>query len=126
MNDENHYVLRPKDIEQLYYAKEIIDKNLINPPSLNSLAQQVYMNVNKLKSSFKQIFGTTIFGHLKDRRMDYAKHLLEENDMSITEVAFTVGYNSFSHFSHAFKEYFGISPKLIQRKKGNSNLIDFP
>ena len=110
--------------DQLQYAKDIIEKSFVTPPSLQELAQQVHMNVNKLKASFREVFGTTVFGYLKDRRMDYAKHLLEEVDMSITEVAFTVGYNSFSHFSHAFKEYFGISPKFIHRKRGKSNLID--
>jgi AraC family transcriptional regulator, transcriptional activator of the genes for pyochelin and ferripyochelin receptors len=64
----------------------------------------------KLKQGFRQLFGTTMFGYLHDYRMEMARNLLLEGNMSITTVANTVGYSHLRHFSAAFKRKFGITP----------------
>jgi len=103
--------LKKKDIEALNYAKEIINKNLQNPPSLQELSHQICLNEFKLKSGFKQLFGTTVFGYLHQQRMEYAQHLLKQNNLKVTDIAHLCGYSSLPSFSKAFKKYFGISPK---------------
>ncbi len=76
---------RSDDIERLYQAKEILIGNFSNPPSLSDLARQVRLNDRKLKQGFQQIFGTTVFGYLQNYRMQQAKQLLRNSNITIEE-----------------------------------------
>jgi AraC-like DNA-binding protein len=102
--------LRPDDIERIHHAKDILLDKMDEPPSLLALARQVGLNDFKLKRGFRQVFGTTAFGYLHERRMERARQLLEERRFNVTEVACTVGYANPSHFSAAFKRKFGVNP----------------
>ncbi|MEL4894895.1 AraC family transcriptional regulator [Crocosphaera sp. Alani8] len=100
--------------DRIHYAQEILIKNLTNPPSLMELARQVGMCDYSLKQGFKEVFNTTVFGYLRDRRLERAKELLLEPCMTIAQVGRTVGYDSHSSFTTAFKKKFGVSPKAYQ------------
>ncbi|MGD1931852.1 MAG: helix-turn-helix transcriptional regulator [Leptolyngbyaceae cyanobacterium] len=107
--------LKPEQLERIHYAKEILLRDMGNPPSLAELAQQVGLNDFMLRQGFRQAFGTTVFGQLQTYRLDIAKQLLSEQDMSVSEVAQQVGYTSMSYFSRAFKKKIGIGPKAYQK-----------
>jgi len=47
---------------------------------------------------------------IKQARLNWAKSLLEKEEGSISDIAFTVGFASLAHFSHAFKKVFGQTP----------------
>lgn len=110
VNHKTYPRLSRSEIDQIHQAKNIITQNLCDPPSLLSLARQVGLNDCTLKRGFRQIFGTSVFGYLHDRRMDYARKLLEEQAMTITGVAAMVGYANRGHFAAAFRKKFGVSP----------------
>ncbi|MEO0825957.1 MAG: AraC family transcriptional regulator [Cyanobacteria bacterium J06635_15] len=103
--------LKANEIECIYHARDVLLKDLENPPSLGDLAQQVNLNDYKLKQGFRQVFGTTVFGYLYLHRMERAKYLLETSHSTVTEVAQAVGYESATSFSAAFKKRFGVPPK---------------
>lgn len=107
--------LKPEQLEQIHYAREILLKDMGNPPSLAELAHQAGLNEFTLKQGFRQIFGTTVFGELRAYRLDIAKQLLAERDLSIAEVAHLVGYASLSSFYKTFRHKFGITPKAYQK-----------
>lgn len=104
--------LRSDDVERLYQARNILQRNLENPPSLATLARQVGLNDYKLKSGFRQVFNTTVFGYLRDCRLEQAQQLLAARQMSVTEVCNTVGYASLSSFNAAFRKKFGCNPSV--------------
>jgi AraC-like DNA-binding protein len=105
-------VLRPDDIERIHEARDILIRNLQDPPYLLDLAWQVGLNDTKLKRGFRQIFGTTVFGYLQLKRLERARSLLEERNMNVSEVAATVGYSSLSHFAKVFTQHFGAKPSF--------------
>lgn len=107
--------LKPEQMERIYYAREILLRDLSNPPSLAELAQQVGLNDLMLRQGFHQAFGTTVFALLQTHRLEIAKQLLAEQDITVTEVARQTGYVSLSCFSRAFKREFGIGPKAYQK-----------
>ena len=107
--------LKPEQLERVHYAREILLRDLSNPPSLADLAQQVGLNDFILRQGFRQAFDTTVFGQLQAHRLEVAKQLLTEQDISVSEVAHRVGYASMSYFSRAFKRKFGIGPKAYQK-----------
>lgn len=102
--------VNPLDREGVEEIKASLRNNLENPPSLIHLAKQVGMSVAKLKRIFPNIAGTTIYGYLWKQRMEYAIYLLNEGQMNVKEVAYSVGYKSMSHFSKTLGRYFGKTP----------------
>ncbi len=74
-------------------------------------------NEFKLKKGFKQIFGSTIFEHITNLRMQKAKEILLDGQMNIIEACNMVGYSNPSHFSKNFKMQFGMNPKEFLKTK---------
>ncbi|MBW4507967.1 MAG: AraC family transcriptional regulator [Scytonematopsis contorta HA4267-MV1] len=107
--------LKKDDIERLHQAKELLSANFHNPPSILELARSVGINDYKLKAGFRQVFGTTPFGYLRDLRLTTAQQLLRNTEISIEQVSRTIGYKSRSKFTVAFQKKFGINPKAFQK-----------
>lgn len=107
--------LRPGDIERVSNAKKIMDLNFREDIKLLDLAHQVGLPHTKLNHYFRQLHGTTVFGYLRELRMDEARFLLSKGDANVTEAAYAVGYSSLSHFAKVFKKYCGQAPGDFMR-----------
>ena len=79
--------------------------------TIESLSKQYLINSTTLKTMFKSVYGTSIAAHMKEHRMEQAAKLLQETSLSIAEIARSVGYDSQSRFTAAFKAYWGKLPK---------------
>ncbi|MGM3307808.1 helix-turn-helix domain-containing protein [Anabaena sp. WFMT] len=112
--------LKPDVVDRIHHAREIILQRLDNPLSLNELARQVGLNECTLKLGFRCCFGTTVFGYLRNYKLEQARQLLETGDMKITEIAHAMGYTSRSPFAAAFRKQFGMNPKEYQKLRKNS------
>ncbi|MEA5623634.1 AraC family transcriptional regulator [Nostoc sp. UHCC 0251] len=110
--------LKVEIIARIYYAKEILLSRLENPPSLLELAQMVEVSDRTLQRGFQELFGTTAFRYLTDKRIEWAEQLLPQGNMTIAEVGNKIGYSHLGHFAAAFKRRFGITPSqsLIRKK----------
>ncbi|WP_414530108.1 helix-turn-helix domain-containing protein [Nodularia chucula] len=109
--------LRPDTIARIHHAKDILTKQLEQPPSLSELAQQVGVSVRTLQRGFRSLFNTTVVGYLKQQQLEQAERLLRQGaaeglrgTCTVAEVATRVGYGNIGHFSVAFKRCFGITP----------------
>jgi len=105
------FLVDEQNVIKIRKAKEIIISRMSEPPSLQELANEIGLNLKKLKQGFKQIYGDTVYSFLFDYKMEHAKKLLESNQHNVNEVGLKVGYSSASHFIAAFKKKFGITPK---------------
>ncbi|MFM7274988.1 MAG: helix-turn-helix transcriptional regulator [Gammaproteobacteria bacterium] len=106
--------LASRDVQCLQQARRILERDFLAPPTIAGLARAVGINEAKLMHAFKQIFGLTVFDFTQALRMEKAKSLLETTDLSITEIAFEVGYEYSSNFTTAFKRHFGITPSTAR------------
>lgn len=106
--------LKTDDVERLHQAKAILIEQANNPPSILELARRVGLNDFKLKQGFRQVFGTTVFGCLRDYRLEHARLLLAEQQFTVQQVAHAVGYEHTGYFAKAFKQKFGVNPKTYQ------------
>lgn len=109
--------LKPKDIDRIHHAKDILLARLEYPPSLLELATAVGLNDYKLKIGFHQVFGTTVFGYLHNYRLERARQLLEVGDLTVTEVTRTIGFANRSYFAAAFRRKFGVNPHDYRRQQ---------
>jgi AraC family transcriptional regulator, transcriptional activator of the genes for pyochelin and ferripyochelin receptors len=109
--------LHPDEVERIRRAGEILGRDLESPPKLLDLARAVGTNHSALNRGFRAIYGATVFGLLRQMRLQEAKRLLEEEGANVTETALTVGYSSIPSFSKAFSEFFGQNPATCLKKK---------
>lgn len=107
--------LKRSDMEALHQAREILAHTWREPPSLLQLARKVGLNDYKLKCGFKALFGTTVFGYVRQERMREARRLLEQGWANVTEAACLVGYSNISHFSSLFHRTYGYYPSDCAR-----------
>lgn len=96
-------------------AREILQSEFANPPSLEVLCRRLGTNQFKLKQLFRHCFNTTPYGMLLDIRMDKAYRMLASGRFTVGIVAETIGYSHVSNFSSAFNKYFGFPPTHISR-----------
>lgn len=107
--------LKPEQLERIHYAKEILLRDLSNPPCLEELARQAGLNDFILKKGFREVFDTTVFGVLQAHRLELAKQLLAERSISTTEISRMVGYASPNSFARSFKHKFGFTPTAYRK-----------
>jgi len=112
-SNETEEYWSPADKEKLHAVKEFIATSYLEPLSLKGLTCRFGLNEYKLKKGYKHFFQTTVFGDINRLRMHQARQLLTERMMNVTEVAYHIGYNNLSSFSHAFKKVFGCNPGSI-------------
>ena len=102
--------LSAHDIDRLQRARLRLVQNLEAPPTLAELARTAGFSETRLKGAFRAHFGTSVFGHLRQARMEEARRLLLDRRLNVSETAIRVGYSNPSKFAAAFRKQFGMSP----------------
>lgn len=108
--------LKSVEVEKMIVVKELIENNLNEPHTISSLARAAGTNEQYLKQHFKLLFGNTVFGHMLSCKMEKAKEMLLTGKYRITEIAEMVGYKHATHFTSAFKKFFGCLPQSFKTK----------
>ncbi len=102
-----------RDKDTMHAIKEYLHKTFQQNHSLLDLSKRFGINQNKLKKSFKEIFGVTVIAYLYDLKMEHARTMLYDHGMHVGEVAYMVGYKNANHFATAFKRKFGMNPSKV-------------
>jgi len=100
-----------ENVAKIKRAKQIIITRMAEPPTLQELADEINLPLNRLKEGFKQVYGDSVFSFLFDYKMEVARQLLATGSHNVNEVGLKVGYSTASHFISAFKKRFGTTPK---------------
>lgn len=99
-------------------VEEYINRHLNDPElGLNQIAATLFLNPDYLNRVFKRVRGTSIGHYILERRMRLAVSMLEDGKLGATRVSEIVGYNSYSSFVTAFKNYYGCPPSQYHRKE---------
>jgi len=92
-------------------AKNLLAEHLSDSLSMSDLVSQLGTNERRLNEVFRQHTDMTVFVWLREERLSQGRRLLAESTLDIATIAEQLGYHSQSHFSNAFRERFGISPR---------------
>jgi len=106
---------RKEIYQRILFVKDFIDSNYSNNLRLKDLATIGLLSENHLLRNFNQIFDTTPFQYISQKRIQEAKRQILESDKPIKDIALDVGYSSFSNFSSYFKTIVGKSPSAIRK-----------
>jgi AraC-like DNA-binding protein len=105
------FLIDEENVSKIKRAKEIVIARMAEPPGLQELADDVGLNLKKLKVGFKQIYGDSVYSFLFDYKMEFARRLLDSGSHNVNEVGLKIGYSTSSHFIAAFKKKYGTTPK---------------
>jgi AraC-like DNA-binding protein len=109
--------LSAQDEGRIRAAAQLLIDRSESPPSIRELARAVGVNDLKLKQGFPQLFGTTVFGYLRQHRMNQAYELLARGEATVGEAACRVGYRCQSRFTVAFRRHFGATPSTVRWRR---------
>lgn len=101
---------------RLYEARDLILTRYAQPLTLQSIARDVGLNRVALTSGFRTLFGDSVHDFLQRVRMEKAYELLQDEVLSIIDVAGAVGYTHACNFSTAFRAHFGCSPSSARKR----------
>ena len=112
---------------RIVQAKIFIDNNYANDIDVNNIADEAYFSKFHFIRQFKTIYGKTPHQYLKEVRIEKAMQLLQTN-ISVSEVCYSVGFESISSFSGLFKRIVGMTPSayLTQQLQIKAQIIKTP
>ena len=118
-------ILRPVDIvinsqEEKFIKKlqVILDKNISNSEfSSEDFASEIGMSRMQLHRKLKSLLGVTSTEFLRNERLKIAAELLKKGNGTISEIAYSVGFNDVSYFSKCFKEMYQCTPTEYTENK---------
>ncbi|MGI9530965.1 helix-turn-helix transcriptional regulator [Lutimonas sp.] len=113
-NDAENIGVPDVEISKLYAVRELLNKQLNEPPSMEDLASSFAMSETKLRSNFKKVFGMPPYQYVLKERLNESYRLLESTDRSLTDIALTLGFNDQSHFTKSFKKVFECLPSSVR------------
>lgn len=96
--------------DRVMAARDILDATMVSPPTTLDLARRVGVNITTLQANFKTVFGTTIFGYVREQRLAMGRLLLTEHGLSVADAGRKVGFSNASAFATAYKKLFGHPP----------------
>lgn len=100
---------KPQDSTKIDIIFKYINTNFKDHISLKEMADKVSMTVPGFCRYFKRATGKTFTQLVNEYRIVHATKLLNESQMSITDICYECGFNNFSHFNKQFKEITGKS-----------------
>ncbi|MFD2553977.1 helix-turn-helix transcriptional regulator [Sphingobacterium tabacisoli] len=113
--NEKHEIIPNKNhYDKIVLAKNLIHRDLSKNYTISELAKHVGTNEQYLKKHFKQYFGKTVMNYITEKKMEHAKELILTGDYRISDVAQMTGYKHSTHFTSAFKKYFGFIPNSLR------------
>lgn len=95
-------------------AEAVISARLAEPLTARAIAAELYVSRSKLCEAFRRVCGKGVAERIREKRMQAACQLIEDEGMNVAEVAQKVGYARSSSFDAAFRREFGCSPTQWQ------------
>ena len=110
---ESRVIHHEKMMEVEYFLKQHLETTL---PDISSIARTMALSVSTLKRHFKLMFGKSIYEYYLEMKMEHARQLLTDRNLSVNEVANMLEYEKVSCFIDIFKKHHGYSPGMIRKK----------
>jgi len=109
---QNYSIPESHDDKLLRKLNEVIHDNLDDTDlSVDVLCKKVGLSRTHLNRKMKDLTGESPATYIRQLRLRKSVRLLKEHNLTISEIAFTVGFSSPSYFSQAFRDYYGVTPK---------------
>lgn len=111
--------------QTLYYTQikkiasrlnDYLDKPM---PNIEELAAEFNLSKGTLQRHFKIVYGKAIYTYYLEKKLALGKALIIAKEKTISEIAYSLGYNKINSFSKAFKKHYGILPKDLNYRQAS-------
>ncbi|MEO6479600.1 MAG: substrate-binding domain-containing protein [Ferruginibacter sp.] len=100
----------------------IVESNISNEDfSVNEICKEIGISRVQLYRKVKALIGYNVNDYIVAVRLQKAKFLLTNGDLSIAEIAYQVGFSTQAYFSNVFKSKFGYTPSEYKQQKQSGN-----
>ena len=127
MVNESVASMKSGDEKLLERIEAVVVNELANPDlNVEFIASKIGVSRSHLHRRLKELANVSPSTYIKQARMRHASILLTEKRMTVSEAAYATGFNSLSHFSSAFKDFYGVSPThfvVLNGRNDNSESI---
>lgn len=97
------------------YIINYLSENYHEKINLNSCAKQLNLSYDYFQHKFKKITGKSPRTYLLELRLDAAKTMLKQGEISCTQIAYSCGFSTSAQFSMLFKKAFGVTPNMYKK-----------
>ncbi|MEM7365044.1 MAG: AraC family transcriptional regulator [Pseudomonadota bacterium] len=109
--------------ERFDRAIVFIEARLDNPPSLDEVAERVFLTPTYFSRLFRTLSGYSVMGYARNRRLsEAAKRIANEPSCSFIDIAMDSGFASQQAFTRAFQQAFGVSPGQVRTQQSVHSL----
>jgi len=116
VSNTNNDITLDKEEEHIIKAVQYIDNYYYTSPSLNMTAANVYLTPTYFSKLFKKAMGCTYSQYLSNAKLDNARRLLAETNLTIKEISENCGYSNSNYFCDVFKKAEKLSPTSFRKK----------
>jgi len=107
----------PRNAREIAEAtKNILDQDIMNPPTIEQLSQLTMTNILAVQNAFKHRYNKTIHAHSAESRITEAKKLLLNTSFSIDQIAYATGYANRQGLIKLFNKHLNASPTEYRKK----------
>lgn len=123
----NFYSANGDDEYNLLFTEitSYIEENLSNKIKIEDVCKRFNINKNKIQLIFKQNVSKTFYDYVIEQRLERAGYYLRFTNISISEIAFRIGYSGEQNFSRFFTDMMGITPTAFRKREVNQRKAYF-
>lgn len=105
---------------KLAMALQVMENNIEDPLSPDEIADIINLSTRQLERLFSKYINVSPKKYYLKLRLEKARDLLRQTDLTVTDVCVACGFKSLSHFSKSYRAAYGVSPGL---ESGSSTLV---
>ena len=98
-------------------VRRVVEENYTSPISIKELAYLSGRSLSSFKRDFQSIYGVSPAKWIREKRLSKARQMLLSSQMSVADVAYSLGFENPTHFSRIFKQQYGASPSTYGNRQ---------
>jgi AraC-like DNA-binding protein len=120
LDDKNSKIIEKVKVSIINLVNKMSDDNDININFSEYLAEVTGLNYHYLSTLFSSLEGTTIEKYFIHLKIEKVKELLVYGELTLSEIAYKLGYSSVQHLSNQFKKVTGLTPSYFKSLKSKN------
>ncbi len=106
-------IKRNKNLTRLNMVLQYIQNNYTEPIAIQTLADLAHLSEYRFCHLFRESMGLSPLNYINEVRLKTAHHLLEQKELTVSEIASMVGFQDYNNFGRLFRKYYGYAPSSI-------------
>lgn len=104
----------------VYAIKQLLDNSILHPFDSTQLSAQIGISTKQMNRLFKREVGTTIYNYVIDKKIESAKLMLLDTQLTISNIGYKLGYVDPHYFSNLFHSKTGVRPSVFRKQFNNT------